>query len=490
MKKFIKLIKEKWLKQTSLTIALVAIILCMFIVINAVFQNIDIQPLDFTQQKMFSLSDESKEQVKKVEQNVTVYFFGYTDESSAVVLGKQYHNVNEKIDVQVVNASERPDLAAEYGITGSDQLVAVASSQRYKAIAPNEMYTYDQTSAETIDITEQKLTNAILDVTIISKPKVYFLKGHGEYGVASAQDFYYTLGQYIVNDVNDVDGLDLLSSEIPETCDVLVIANPTKDFTDVEKSKIDTYINNGGKIIWLQDPYININKYDSNNFKNINSILDEFGISFSKGIVYEQDPDRVVDGYPDLIVPDLEYNEIVKDLYTDANVVLTGAGRINTADSEKLNELNVTAQAFMKSSNKSYYKEKFDTVESMRGKTNDDEEGPFVLGETLTKKINDEKSAKLIAYSSALFVSNAVIPIANSNLVPIALRDNKDLVLNSVAYLTNREDAIRIRKDTGVVSFETATASQATIVRLIIFAVPILIIVAGIVVVIVRRRRK
>ena len=37
-----------------------------------------------------------------------------------------------------------------------------------------------------IDVTEQKLTNAILDVTIAQKPQIYFLTGHGEYGISSS----------------------------------------------------------------------------------------------------------------------------------------------------------------------------------------------------------------------------------------------------------------------------------------------------------------
>lgn len=57
----------------------------------------------------------------------------------------------------------------------------------------------------------------------------------------------YALAQQITNEVNDVNTLDLLLSDMPETCDVLIIANPTKDFTDLETEKIQNYINNGGK---------------------------------------------------------------------------------------------------------------------------------------------------------------------------------------------------------------------------------------------------
>ena len=490
MKRFIKLIKEKWLKQTSLTIALVAIIITIFVAINVIINNLDLKPIDFTREKIYSLSDDSKNEIKKVEQNVTIYFFGFNEEETPVVLGKQYKDINDKIDVQIVSTASRPDLAAEYGISSGERLVAVSSSQRYKAIDENEMYTYDSSSSQTIDVTEQKITNAILDVTIVSKPKVYFLTGHNEYGTANSQQEMYLLAQYIVNDVNDVNTLDLLSADMPETCDVLVVANPQKDFTDIETQKVQTYINNGGKIIWLQDPYINIVNYDSANFKNINSILDQFGISFSKGLVCEQNADNMVYGVPDLIMPNLVYNDIVKDLYTDGKIIMADAGKINVASSEKLKELGVTSSTFIKTSDKAFYKEKFDQNAVTMTKSEGDEEGTFSLGEILTKKINDEKSATLVAYSNAFFAIDTPILLGRTQTAPILLRNNKDILLNSVAYLSNREDAIRIRKDTGRVTFDTPTETQSTIVRTIIYGIPIAIICIGIIVTIFRRRRK
>lgn len=489
MKKIIRLIKEKWLRETSLTILLVAIILSVFIVVNAVISKIDLKPIDFTKEKIYSLSDESKEEVKKVEQNVTLYFFGYEEDETPVVLGKQYHDVNDKIDVQLVSADTRPDLASEYGITTSDKLAVASSSQRYKAVSSSDMYTYDTTTYQSIDVTEQKLTNAILDVTIVSKPKVYFLTGHNEYGI-SEQGMLYVLAQYITNEVNDVSTLDLIASDFPEVCDVLVIANPQKDFNDIETEKINTYIKDGGKIVWLQDPYINIKNYNKDNFKNLNSVLDQFGISFSKGYVLEESADNMVSGLPDFIIPELTYNTIVKDIYTDGNIIMTDSGKIETASSEKLDELGVTVSTFAKSSENSYYKEKFDTKTMNLEKTDDDEEGPFVLGQISTKKIDEDKNATLIAYSNALFASNMTIPLGNTAIVPITLRNNKDILLNSVAYLTDREDSIRIRKDTGVVTFDTATETQDRIVKAIIFGVPLVIIVAGIVITVKRKRSK
>ena len=255
MRKFIEIIKKKWIRDSLLTATLVLILIAIFILVNLLFMNLDITPWDFTEQGLYTLSDESKEQVANVEQNVTMYFFGYDEGSTAVTLAKQYHDVNDKITIQIIDTSERPDLAAEYNVSTSSQLVAVQATERYKIIDASEMYTYDSSTYQYIDVTEQKLTNAILDVTIAQKPQIYFLTGHGEYGISSSSAMG-TLATYIENDVNDVNTLDLLTSDMPETCDVLVIANPTSDFTNLETEKIQNYINAGGKIVWMQDPYM------------------------------------------------------------------------------------------------------------------------------------------------------------------------------------------------------------------------------------------
>ncbi len=486
MRKFIKLIREKWLRQTSLTILLVAMIFVIFILINKIVQNINISPIDFTQERLYSLSSESKEQISKIELNVDMYFFGYSEQSAAVILGKQYKDINDKINVEVINTAERPDLATQFGVGSTDQLVAVSSNQRYKVIDSSEMYTYDSTTYETVDITEQKLTNAILDVTIAKKPQVYFLTGHGEEGITN-ESFMYFLAQQITNEVNDVSTLDLLLSDMPESCDVLIVVNPIKDFTDLEREKIENYINNGGKIVWMQDPYMFNEDSSGSNLVNINKILSLYGISFSKGIVCEQSSSNMLVGSPELIIPELTYNSIVKDIYTDGSIVMFDAGKINTSDAETLENLGVTASPFIKTTEEAFYRE--DANSSIYTKLDTDEEGPFVLGEVLTKKINDEKSSTLIAYSNALFATNYTLQIGQSIVTPISLRNNGDILLNTVAYLTDREDSIRIRKDLGVVTY-TATQMQDNIVKIVIFGIPVLIIILGIIITIIRKKKR
>ncbi len=74
MKKFIHTIKTKWIKDTTLTIALVAILIAVFIFVNLLFIKLDLAPLDFTAEKIYSLSDESKRANKKCRTKCNIIF--------------------------------------------------------------------------------------------------------------------------------------------------------------------------------------------------------------------------------------------------------------------------------------------------------------------------------------------------------------------------------------------------------------------------------
>ena len=70
------------------------------------------------------------------------------------------------------------------------------------------------------------------------------------------------------------------------------------------------------------------------------------------------------------------------------------------------------------------------------------------------------------------------------------LANNKDLMLNSIAYLTDNDEDITIRKDYQKTSDFTPTDGQKSTIMKIVFAVPVAVIIAGIVVWQIRRRRK
>lgn len=479
MKKIIEIIKKKWLRDTILTVLLICIIAALYIGINLWIQSMNINPLDFTQEKLYTLSEESKNQVKDIDQNVYIYFFGYTQGDNAISLANQYTNVNNKIVVASISATTRPDLAQKYNITDDTTVgIVVQAEQRYKCLSSDDLLTYDSTTYETIDITEQKLTNAIIDTTISKIPTIYFLTGHDEYSISSDMS---SLVIYMENEINEVQELNLLTTEFPEDCDTLVIASPLKDFTDYETEKIISYVNNGGNILWLNDATIT-----EQNLPNVQKVLDLYGISVDKGIIVETASSNMLISNPYLVIPKVETNTITKNVYDGIGIVLPSSGKLNIVEDEKLEELNVKVNPLVQSTDTSFYRENFET--NSTSKISGDIEGSFVIAAEAQKQIG-EKTSKLVVFANNIFVSNTQIQIQSQYIYAIQLYNNKDIALNSIAYLTDREDTIRIRKDVGNVKY-TATQQQDTIIRIIIFGFPIAIIFAGIIVWQVRRRKK
>lgn len=486
--KFIETIKKKWLIDSSKTILLVILILAFFIGITVLMQELNLTPIDLTEEKLFTLTDESKEQVKNIDKEINIYFIGYSDEDSTLDLAKQYTKANKKISVEAITSTDRPDLIEKYGIESSSEGIIVESGEQYKVLASSDLYTYDYTTYETISVAEEKLTAAIKSVAVEKLPKVYFLSGYSSFSLNSGMQY---LNMYLENEVNEVEILDILSEgKVPDDCNTLVIASPEKDFDDIATNAIIEYINQGGNVLWLNAAVV-----QSKELTNVNKILAIYGVNpFEVGIIRETDSSKMVSNSPDLIMPEIQYADATSKLYDSEGVIFINATKINTVDEETLDSLNVTKTELIKTSENAYFRTDFEL--SSDTAQNGEEQGTFLVGAQFNKTIleadeetrTSEIKSTLIIYGENYFVSD--YQLTQTTYTPmIAYRQNKNLVLNSIAYLSNREEDITIRKSTGVVTY-TATEQENRIILTVITAVPLIIIFVGIVVWIKRRRKK
>ena len=100
-----------------------------------------------------------------------------------------------------------------------------------------------------VGLLEYKLSNAIQKLQTSRKPVIAFTSSHGELPVANTQDIRNELRAFY--DVGDVI-LDSLI-QINPGISVLIVAKPRAPFSEKDKFKIDQYVMNGGKVIWLMD---------------------------------------------------------------------------------------------------------------------------------------------------------------------------------------------------------------------------------------------
>lgn len=486
--KFIQTIKKKWLIDSSKTILLVVIILAFFVGITVLMQKLNLTPIDLTEDKLFTLTEESKEQVKNINKDINIYFVGYSDDNSTLDLAKQYTKANDKIKVEAVTSENRPDLVQKYGIETDSEGIIIESGNQYKVLSSSDLYTYDSTTYESINVAEEKLTAAIKSVSVEELPKVYFLSGYSSFSLTSGMQYF---NMYLENEVNEVKTLDILSEgKVPDDCNTLVIATPEKDFDDVATNAITDYINKGGNVLWL-----NAAMAQSKELTNVNKILALYGVKpFEVGIIRETDSSKMVSDSPDLIMPEIQYSDVTNKLHDSEGVIFINATKINVSSDEELEALNTTKTELIKTSENAYFRTNFEN--SSNAVQQGEEQTSFLVGAQFDKKISEaneetgekEITSKLIIYGENFFISD--YQLTKTTQTPmVAYRKNKDLVLNSIAYLSDREEDITVRKSTGSITY-TATEQENRIILAIITIVPLLIIIVGIVVWIRRKRKK
>ena len=480
MKKIIENLKKKWLINTSKTAILVLILFAIFIGINILVQKLDLQDIDVTENKLFTLSESSINQAKAVNEEVNIYIIGFGEGTSIEDLVKQYTKQNDKIKYELIqDIQDRVDLKSKYGITDETQVIILEAGTRNKILTVDDLYTYDYTTYTQIDVTEEKITNAIVDLTIATKPKIYFLTGHNEYGISTDMAM---LKAYLENEVNQIEQLNLLvTGNVPDDTNLLVIASPQKDLLDTELEMITNYINNGGKILLMNDP-----TFTGNSLPNFEKLSGLFGAKFEDGIILEQDTTKMALQSPNYIIPNIVATKATKDIATDGGILLINASKITIENDDKLNELNVSKEEILTTGETALFRK--DVTNTSTYKISSDEQGSFTIGAKLTKTIKD-KEAIMYVLSNNFFVVDYPITVGNSQTYPIMFYNNKDYILNTIAELTNREDTISIRKDTGIITY-TATEAQDRIIKVVISVFPVIIIIFGIVIWFLRRRKK
>ena len=482
MKKFFEILKNKWLIKGTSTLLLVLIIIALYIGINILSEQVNIPDLDFTEKKLYSLSDETKTKIKDLDEEITIQLINTSDYSYLTDYAKKYEAISDKIKVEeITDLSSRVDLKTKYNLEDTDMLIVVKKGDKEKTISEYDLYTYDYSSGKQIDLTEEAITNAIVELSIEDKPKIYILSGKTQY---NTEQPLYSVIEDIEQESNEVEYVDILTTgSVPEDCDVLMITTLSEDLNELERDKILEYIRSGGNLMILTSQ--NIIDVD---MPNLDQVFAEYGFSINYGVIFEQDTSKMLQNAPEFAITDVNAS-FMSDIDMSLKMCFVDAGKIEFVDDEKLEELGVTYEAIATTGETSFIRTNFES-QSYTKTDEDGEEGSFIVGADITKKISDDVSSELIIYSSEVSASNLQIPISSQYyLYAVDLHNNKDIVLNSISHLTERKDTITIRKDDESEVY-TVSEEEDLIIRMIIFTVPAVIIIIGIIVAIWRKRQK
>lgn len=147
-----------------------------------------------------------------------------------------------------------------------------------------------------VALLEYKFANAIQKIQTVLRPVIAFSTGHGELSGIETADLEKSLREHYDTGRLNLDSTVTLSSEL----DLLVVAKPRFAFSEKDKFKIDQYIMNGGRVLWLIDP-INVSldslrgkAYFPNNFEtDLDDLFFNYGFRLQPNLILDLQNTRI-----------------------------------------------------------------------------------------------------------------------------------------------------------------------------------------------------
>ena len=430
---------------------------------------------DLSAAKMYTLGDSSRQLMQSLDQDVTVYYLCETGSEDAIITKLLDHYADESghFHWEQKDPALYPTFAAQYGAeNASTGSLIVVSGENSEVLNAAELYEYDYSdyyttgSANVTFAGEKQISSAIYKLTSGAESHAFYTTNHGEQAPTSS------LTEALEAQNIDLQPLDLLTSEIPEDCSLLIINAPTSDLASDdglvdEVSMLQNYLNEGGKML------LTTNIYDET--PNLDALMAEFGLSREPGIVVEGDSGHSLYGYPYSLFPDYgatEESAALNGVNKDTHVMLSVAQGLVLTETE-----DVTAEPLLNTSEQSYSKQDVNNAATTE-KESGDTDGPFTLA---AWACSDNTGAEVIWIGC---------PNVDNEQVYQYIPGNRTFLQGCAVSLAGDDSGLLI--DTKALEAEpiTVAASQATTLGLVfVFILPAAVLVAGAVVVLLRRRK-
>ena len=477
-KKYIKKgINKKTLKNGSYSVVLSVIFVVIIVVVNLI---VDAFPstyteIDVSDQQLFSIGDQTKDFLKELDKDVTIYQIAQSGSEDEVVskLLKKYEEASDHIKVEKKDPVVNPKFTSEYTDeeVSSNSLIVVCGD-RSKIVDYNNIYessmdytTYSYTTSGFDG--EGQITSAISYVTSDNLPVLYTLDGHGEKSLDS------TLQEDIEKANIEIKSLNLLTEEsVPEDADCLMINSPSTDISEDERDAIIEYLENGGKAMIFSD-------YTEESMDNFDAVLENYGVERVDGIVIEGDAQHYAMQMPYYLLPDVSSAEAVSDFSSQGYFVLAPyAQGIRQLDNVRD---TLTIESLLTTSDEAYSKTDLNT-ETLE-KTDEDIDGPFDIGVSITEKVDDDKTTQIVYYSTA--------NLMDSQINQMVAGGNEQMITESLNWMCSTDEAstISIPSKSLEVSYLTVTAYDAAYWKICVMGlIPGVFLVVGFVVWLKRRK--
>lgn len=414
---------------------------------------------DATSNRLNTLSDQTVKVVKALNRDVKASVFSQVGNRERFRgLLDNYKALNSKFTVEYVDPIRERARVKEAGIAREDTLILSLG---------------DKTS-KIEDISEEKITNALVKISRDKRSQLCYITGHGERPLTgNAADSYDVVQRALMDQSYEVKEVNLPQElKIGENCDAILVVGATRAFFDPEVKAITEFLDHGGRALFALD--FSMRGPDSS--QEVAAILEEWGIGTKKLMILDPLSRLLsIDASVPVIGIFNEAQPITRDFTKDSRIScffpfsrpLFANGKVEGLSVEWLakSSPNSWAESDIASLTKGV---KFDEGKDLKG--------PLEVAFTSKGKKKDSQAVRetrVVAFGSALFGTNNYSRYGN----------NVDLFVNSVAWLLEEENMISIRaKEDAAGRIELSQQTGELIRWIVVWIAPLLILISGIVI--------
>lgn len=473
---------SEWLKarQTRYGAYLFTYLVVIIAVLGATnwLANRHNKSFDSTSNKRFSLSAQTDKIVKGLSRDVTITYFDKTTEfGRARDLLDRYGNLSTRLHIDYVDPDKKP------------QLARAANVRTYGTIYIDSGLRKEEAKS----LTEEDVTGALIRSLKSGERNVCFVTGSGEHGLDdSGRTGYSSVKEALEKNNYKTKTISLLEAggatppqavklgqppapaadgakpTVPSDCTVLVVAGPKYDYTQPEVDAIKTYVENGGRALFLIDPPLKLGRDDYSGSPALAAVIDSWGVTLDKDLALDTSGVGQIFGLgPEVpLVTSYESQPIVRDLKD----VATAFPLARTLDVKSTS--TGTAEKLFSTSSNSYATTSINSAE-IRIDPKKDKKGPLALAASGTYKGAAGKEGRFVVVGSSNWASNNIL----------RFNGNRDLFLNMMNWLSSDEDLISIRpKDPEDRRLNISTRQMSALAYSSMLFLPLIVVVSGFVV--------
>lgn len=452
----------------TIAIASAVAVLAILVAINYL-ASLHNKRWDLTAARQFTLSDQTRTILRGLDRPVNVLVFAQPDDFERFRDRlDEYRYVSNQVNVEYIDAVRSPSRANQYQVQSLGTVV----------------FEYDSRTERVTSDREQELTNALIKVVQGEEQKVYFVQGHGEKSIDSAdRDGYSSIVSSLRSENYLVESLVLAQQQdVPEDASLLVVAGPRTDFFEPEIEMLRRYLARGGKVFLLLDPP---DKPGAPDLTRITSLLEEWAIEVGNNVVVD------VSGMGQLLGTGPEVPVAAKyqpHAITDRFNLITAFRLARSVTPVTGGTSGKFAQTLVETSPGSWAVTDIATLmktgKVSRNPEAGDVDGPVSLAVAVSSPTTDAPEPPADASDDTPRPESRLVVFGDSDFASngwLGIQGNRDLFMNSVNWLAQQENLIAIRpRDPEDRRITLTSDQQRRIFWLTVLIIPGLILFAGI----------